>query len=95
VTSITPGEYKVSLVTDRRHDQVELNHISHQSGQGGGRGVDTHASRQRQGGGGGSSFCDGLAVADGNSSKVHATGQVRSSPLKIELIPGSHRVSNS
>jgi len=51
------------VVTDSRHNRVKLNHISRQSGQSSGRGVDTRASCQSQDGGGGSGFCDDSAAA--------------------------------
>ena len=51
-----------AVITDNKHDQVELNHILHQSGQGGGRKAGTRASCRSQDGGGGSGLCDSSAA---------------------------------
>jgi len=50
------------------------------------------ASSQNQGGR--SVLRDGSAAVDGKSEKAH-TERVEFAPLKIELIPGSHGISNS
>ena len=65
-------------------------HKASQSGHGGGQRTISHASSPNQGGRCGSDLCDGSAAVDGRSEKVHAAERVGSTPLKIELIPGSH-----
>ena len=47
-------------------------HEVSQSVHGGGRRISTNASRQDQGGGGGTSFRDRPTTVDGNSNKKHA-----------------------
>ena len=72
------------VVTDSRHDRVELYHISHQSGQGGGRRISTDASCMSHGGGG-TDFRDRLIVVGGSWSKINAVKQLQSALLKTEL----------
>ena len=85
-----------AVVTDSRHDRVELNHISHessQSGQGDGRSTITRESHQKHGGSG-TGLRDQLIESDDSSSKVQAA--IRSeSLLKVDLILGSNETSNS
>jgi len=57
-----------AVVTDSRHDRVEPNHISHQSGQGGRREISTDASCRSQDGGGGTGFRDQLATINDSLS---------------------------
>jgi len=66
------------VVTYSRHDRVELN-ISHYSGYGGGRVTDISISYLNHGGGGGTGFRDKPAAVHGNSSKIHAACQCKSS----------------
>ena len=47
-----------TVVTDSRHDRVELNHISHQSGQDGGRSTSTRESHGNHDKGGGEGLRD-------------------------------------
>ena len=86
-----------AVVTDSRHDRVELNHISHessQSGQGGGRSTITRESHQKHGGGG-TGLRDELIESDDSSSKVQAAIRSESPLLKVDLILGSNETSNS
>jgi len=72
------------VVTGSRHDWVELHHISHQSGQGGGRESNTDASYLSHGGGGGTDFRDRSTTVGGNLSRINVAKQLKSTSLKIE-----------
>ena len=79
------------------HDRVELNHISYdssQSGQGGGRNTSTR-ELHRNHGGGGAGLRDEPTASDDSSTKAHTITRGESSLLKIDLIIGSHEMSNS
>ena len=73
-----------AVVTDSRHDRVELYHLSHQSGQGGGRKINTNASCLSHSGGGGANFRDKPVAIGGRSSRINASKQLQSAPLKTE-----------
>ena len=72
-----------AVVTDNRNDWVELNHISHQSDQGGGCSSNTRELHQYHGGGGGEGLRDELVVNDDNSNKAHVVTIGESSLLKL------------
>ena len=75
-------------------NRVELNHISHQSGQDGDRSSSTRESPQNHGGGG-EGLHDERAANNHNLNKTHAATKGESSMLKVNLIPGSHGIFNS
>jgi len=85
-----------AVVTDSRDDRVELNHILHQSGQGGsaapvlGNHIETTVDEV-----GGEGLRDEPAANDDNLNKAHAPIKGESFLLKVDLIPGSHGMFNS
>ena len=85
-----------AVVTNGKHGRVDwtISHESPHSGQGCGRGSSTGASR-RDHGGCGAGLRDGSAVKDGSSIKAQLVDRSAPFLLKIELIPGSHAISNS
>ena len=66
-----------------------------QSGQDGGRGSNMGTSYRDHGGGGGAGLHDGSVVKDSSTIKAQRVERGVSSWLKMELIPGSHGLSNS
>jgi len=70
-------------------------HKVSQSGHGGGWGTNDRASSLNQGSGGGTGLRDRSTTVDGRSEKAHVSERVEFVPLKIELIPRSHGISNS
>ena len=73
-----------AVLTDSRHDQVEPNYISYQSGQGDGRRINTDASYRSHGGGGGTDFRDQSVTINGSLSKINASKQLKLAPLETE-----------
>jgi len=70
-------------------------HEASEWGHDGGWGTDGHASSLNQGGGGETDLRDGSVAVNNRSEKAHASERVKSVPLKIELIPRTHGISNS
>jgi len=56
------------VVTDNMHDRVELNHISHQSGHGGGHATGISVSYLNYEGRGRTGFCDKPVAVDGQDT---------------------------
>ena len=73
------------VVTDSKHDWVELN-ISHQLNPDGGHASGISVSCLNHGGGGGTGFRDKPAAVNGNSSKIPAACWDDSFSLKTRLI---------
>ena len=87
-----------AVVTDSRHDQVELEHISHellQLGQSGGRNINTKESHRNHGEGGEVGRRDEPTANDDSSNKAQAATRGESSLLKADVIPRFHGTSNS
>jgi len=61
-----------AVVIDSRHNHVELNHISRQSGHGGGRAIGISVSCLNHSGGDETDFRDKSDAVNGNSSQIHA-----------------------
>jgi len=74
---------------------VGSQHEAPQSGHGGGRGNVDRVSSSNHNGGGGNGLHNISTAIDSRSEKTHATERIESSPLKTELIQGSHEKSNS
>ena len=69
-------------------------HKASQSGHGGGLGIGNRASSLNQGGKDETGLYDRSPAIDGKSKKAYVAG-VEFSPLKAELVPGSHKIPNS
>jgi len=70
-------------------------HEASQSSHGDSQTINTSASHRDQGGGSGAGLCDGLTVKNDSSIKILIVDRGASTLLKTELIPESHRMSNS
>ena len=70
-------------------------HQASQLGQGGGRDSNTYTSHRDHGDRVGAGLHDGSTIKDGSSIKVQIVDRDTSSPLKTELMSGSHGMSNS
>jgi len=82
-----------AVVTDKKHDRVELNHISYESSQSSqGDDCSTNTRKSHRGGGG---LRDELSASDDSSSKAQAPTKDKLSLSKTDLIAGSHGTSNS
>jgi len=73
-------------VTDSRINRIELNHISHQSGNDGGRSTGINVSYLNHSGGDETGFRDKPVAVNGNSSKIHVAYWDISSPLESRPI---------
>jgi len=73
-----------AVVTDSRHDRVELNHISHQYG--GGCATNISVSYLNHGGGGETGSRDKPTAVNDNSNTIHVACQSKSSPLETRSI---------